>query len=263
MNRALIMIAIVAVAWICPAQPPRPSSSEQQLFHLLNGERQRAGVEKLQWNAKLAEAAQAHAEQLARHGELSHSFPGEPLLEQRVGSTGERFDAVAENVAMAETEEDAHAGLMNSPGHRANILGGKYNAVGIGVVRTKNRVWVTQDFARVLPEYSPQQFREGVIAAFNRLRQAHRFSRVISQPDSRLDGQACEAKLDPARALEPISGASSATVFTATRPFDLPPTMEKAAADPALRRMNIGVCYHPGSDRFAKFWVVATFHYSQ
>src|SRR5262249_26728151 len=202
MIRALTIIAVLAFAGICPAQPPRPSTGEHQLFQLLNGERRRAGVEKLQWNAKLAEAAQAHAEQLARHGELSHGFPGEPPLEQRVGSTGERFDAVAENVAMAETEEDAHAGLMNSPGHRANILGAKYNAVGIGVVRTKNRVWVAQDFARVLPEYSPQEFREEIALAFNRLRRAHRFSAVFIQPDSRLDGQACEGKMDPAGALD-------------------------------------------------------------
>src|SRR5262249_1151993 len=153
------------------AQPPKvPLSPDQELFQVLNGERQRNGLEKLEWNAKLATAAQAHAEEMARQGDLSHVLPGELPLEQRVGATGQRCDAIAGNVAAADNVDDAHVGLMNSPGHRANILSPKYNAVGIGVVRVKSRVYVAQDFAHVLPVYSAQQFRDEVVAAFNRAR---------------------------------------------------------------------------------------------
>jgi uncharacterized protein YkwD len=265
MNRTIVAVALQAITWTAAAQsPPAPGLPlEQQLFQMLNAARQRGGLERLEWDPKLAMAAQAHAEQLAQHEELSHAFPAEPALGQRIGATGQRFDAVAENVAAADNVDDAHVGLLNSPGHRANILAAKYNAVGIAVVRVKGRVYVTQDFAHVLPAYSPQQFREEVTAALNRMRKAHRFAPLDVHPDSRLDDQACAGKLEPEVALLAQRGATRATIFSATRPTDLPQTMESAAADPNLRRINIGVCFRPDEDKFAKFWIVAAFYPSK
>jgi hypothetical protein len=265
MNRTIVAVVIQWIALTgATAQPPKaPLSPEQQLLQELNDARQRNGLEKLDWNAKLAAAAQAHAEQLARHGDLSHVFPGELPLQQRVGATGERFDAVAENVAAADNVDDAHVGLMNSPGHRSNILSPKYNAVGIAVVRVKGRVYVAEDFAHVLPVYSPQQFREEVVAAFNRVRKAHRFTPVDFTPDPRLDDQACAGKLEAESTLVAERGATRATIFTATQPGNLPPPMETAAADPNVRHMNIGVCFRQDTDRFAKFWIVAAFYPSK
>lgn len=260
MKRTIVAFVIQAAVLAAVAQGPGPAlPPEQQLFALLNVARDHAGLERLAWDPRLAAAARAHAEQMARRGELSHSFPGELPLEQRVGSTGERFDAVAENVAVADNVDDAHLGLMNSPGHRANILATKYNFIGIAVVQAGKRIYVAQDFARILPAYSPQQFREEVVAAFNHARKAHRFAPVDAQPDARLDDQACAGKLEPEGVLAGMSGATQATIFTATQPANLPPTMEKAAADPNLRRMNIGVCFRPDADKFSKFWVVAAF----
>src|SRR5262249_47607715 len=180
-----------------PALPP-----EQQLFELINAARQRGGLEKLEWDPRLATAAQAHADQLADHRELSHMFPGEAPLQHRLGATGERFDAIAENVAEADNVADAHLGLMNSTGHRSNILAKKYNAVGIAVVEVKGRVYVTEDFAHVVPAYSPQQFREEVVEAFNRARKVHHFVPIDTRPDPRLDDQACAGRLEPEGVLQ-------------------------------------------------------------
>jgi uncharacterized protein YkwD len=44
------------------------------------------------------------------------------------------YSAAGENLALAPTTEFAHDGLMNSPGHRANILNGQFRRVGIGVM---------------------------------------------------------------------------------------------------------------------------------
>ncbi|HKF21942.1 MAG TPA: CAP domain-containing protein [Candidatus Angelobacter sp.] len=264
MNRILAAIVIQAAVLAASGQSPKtPLPQERQLFELLNAARERDGLEKLDWNANLATAARAHAEQMARQGELSHLLPGELPLQQRVGSTGERFDAVAENVAVADNIDDAHFGLMTSPGHRANILTTKYNAVGVAVVQAGKRVYVAQDFARVLPAYSPEEFREEVVAAFNRARKAHGFGPVGSEPDRRLDDQACAGKLEPEAVLLGTNGAMQATVFSATQPANLPPPMEKAAADPNVRRMNIGVCFRPDADKFSRFWVVAAFFASR
>ena len=58
--------------------------------------------------------------------------------------------------------------------------------------------------------------------------------------------------------------AQSITHLTATQPANLPPTMERAAGDPTLRRMNIGVCFRPDDqNKFSKFWVVAAFYTSK
>ena len=40
----------------------------------------------------------------------------------------------AENLALAPNVDIAHKGLMNSPGHRANILSPSFGRVGIGVI---------------------------------------------------------------------------------------------------------------------------------
>jgi uncharacterized protein YkwD len=262
MKLVRIAVAVHALALLGIAQaPPVPSSysPEQQLFKLLNLERENAGVGKLQWDSNVAQAAMEHARKLAENAALSHRFPGEAQLDQRVGATGARFNAVAENVALADTPEDAHVALMNSPGHRANILNPEYNAVGIAVVQRGRTLYIAQDFARVLPAYSDQQFREEIVAVFNRLRQAHHNGPIEFHPDSRLDQEACSGKPDPGGALQ-MTGGSRAAVFTASRPSDLPGPMVEASADFTLHRMNLGVCFKPDSKGgFAHFWVVAVF----
>jgi uncharacterized protein YkwD len=261
MKRLGIAIAVQTLVLMGAAQAPSvPAlSPEQQIFKLINMERENAGVQTLHWDGKVAQAALAHAKQLADHAALAHRFAGEPELDQRVGATGARFNAVAENVAVANTAEEAHLALMNSPGHRANIMNPDYNAGGVAVVQRNKSLYVTEDFARVVPTYSEQQFRDELVAAFNRLRKAHRSGPIDSHSDARLDQEACSGKLDPGSVLQGLSGATRATVFTATQPGDLPPPMDQAAADLNLRRMSIGVCFRQDTNGFAKFWVVAAF----
>jgi uncharacterized protein YkwD len=122
------------------------SSAEKRIFEELNTERISQGLNALQWDDHAAAAARAHAQLLAENGKLSHQFPGESSLPERLGATGVRFTVSAENVARTEFVEDAHPALMGSSGHRANILNTGYNAVGIGVVEEKGKIYVTQDF---------------------------------------------------------------------------------------------------------------------
>jgi Cysteine-rich secretory protein family len=262
MKRTLLAILLGASAGAAGVQaPPDAASPEQQLFRLVNHVRQGAGLEKLRWDSKLANAAQFHSQELAAHQNLSHQFPGEPQLTERLSVTGVRFSAAAENVALADTAEEAHLGFMSSPGHRANIMSAEYNAIGIAVVELNKRLYVTEDFGRVVPNYSADQFREGVIAAFNRLRRSHRMMAIESHADPRLDANACTGDQDPRILLEGFSGPARATIFSANQPNDLPPTMDHAAADISLRRMNIGVCLRPDPQtKAAKFWVVVAFY---
>ena len=124
MKRILSATIFVVCAAVAAAQAPleADASPEQQLFRLVNQVRREAGLEKLHWDAQLARAAQFHSQELATHHSLSHQFPGEPELTERLSVTGARFSAAAENVALADNAEEAHLGLMTSPGHRANIM---------------------------------------------------------------------------------------------------------------------------------------------
>jgi uncharacterized protein YkwD len=234
---------------------------EQQMLKLLNMERRHAGLPLLEWNAQLAEAAQTHSRKLASHRDLSHQFPGEPQLTERVSATGARFTALAENVAVAGDPQEAHLALMNSPGHRANILNPEYNAVGVAISWVNDSMYVTEDFARVVPTYSAEQFRSAVVAAFNRARQNHRSGPIDFHSDPRLDRAACSGRTDPKSVLGILPGATQATIFTASEPGELPPPLEHAAADPGLRSLSIGVCFRsdPG-DKVFKFWVIAAFY---
>lgn len=55
--------------------------------------------------------------------------------------------AIAENVGYSSTVYRLHTALMASSGHRANILGARFDQIGIGIVRdSSGRVYETQVF---------------------------------------------------------------------------------------------------------------------
>src|SRR5262249_45537502 len=187
---------VVLIVLSCAAAARAQSSAEKQLFDLINREREKAGASKLEWNDGLAQAAQRHSQLLDQHQSLSHRFAGEPDLQERVGATGVRFNSVAENVAMAPEVETAHAGLMESPGHRANILSPAYNAVGLSIIQSGHQLFVTQDFAHILVSYSEKQFRNAVITRFNQARRAQGLPLIGITADSRLRKAACAQDLN-------------------------------------------------------------------
>ncbi|MBV9988254.1 MAG: hypothetical protein JO301_11270, partial [Chitinophagaceae bacterium] len=58
-----------------------------------------------------------------------------------------RYMAAGENLALARTPPMAHTGLMNSPGHRANILNRLYGRVGIGIIDGgRHGLMISQEF---------------------------------------------------------------------------------------------------------------------
>lgn len=238
-----------------------PSDDEHRLFDLLNQERTKAGLPQLKWDDHLAEAARAHSKLLANHAELSHQFPGEPDLGQRVGATGLRFNSSAENVAYAPEVERLHQGLMYSPPHRANILSDKYNSAAVAIVARGDELYATEDFANVLPVYSESEFRTAVINAFNKTRASAQLPAMVVRPDDRLHRAACGGNHNPNQLIQRLPGATDLVMFTSSVPENLPSNMKSAAKDKELRHMNIGVCFRPGSaNGYGSFWVVAAFY---
>lgn len=122
--------------------------SSQQTLTLLNHERVQEGLPPLRWNEQLAEAAHHHAELLARKQQLSHRFPGEAPLQQRLENVGVRFLRAGENVAVNYNAEGAHLAFMHSPDHRANILNSSYDQVGVAVINEGDLQYFVEDFAQ-------------------------------------------------------------------------------------------------------------------
>lgn len=257
-SATLILLGSPCLGW---AVAPNPSRAEQQLLALVNQERVKAGLQQLQWDPDLAEAARRHTALLVKHADLSHRFSGEPPLQERTGGAGAHFNSVAENVAYAPTVQRMHQGLMNSPHHRANILNPEYNAIGIAIEPGGDELYVTQDFAHLIPTYSESDFENAVIAAVQRERQARGLAAILVHNDARLKSAACSSTLDAKRVLHNLPGATDLAIYTSSDPAKLPDAMEKAAIDRTLHRMNIGVCFKSGGKNgFSKYWVVAAFY---
>lgn len=262
--KLLWLIAVLFVFSVRPtvvAAAPAMSEQQKQLLDLVNAERTKAGLPQLQWDDRLAQAALAHTQKMAKRGELSHQFSGEPPLGQRAGQAGAHFDFVAENVAYAPDVLRLHDGLMHSPPHRANILDPKSNAIGIAFAERDGELYTTEDFAHLLGSYTATQFRDQMIAEFNRLRRSHGLAAMATSTDPQLDAAACKARLNPQKLIRQLPGATNLAMFTASQPDQLPPTMKSAAADKSLHRMSIGVCFKPDRKAgFSGYWIAAAFY---
>jgi hypothetical protein len=232
------------------------SPAEKRIVEELNHERVKNGLGPLAWNEQAAAAARAHTRLLVGNANLSHQFPGEASLPERLGATGARFTVAAENVARTEWIEDVHPALMGSPGHRANMLSPRYNAVGIGVMEDKGRIFVTQDFIFLVPEYSEELFASAFAESLNLARKR---GKADIRPDAVLHELACATDGDAAKLAGRVAEARSIVVFTSSDPHRLPEQILSRAAD--FQRMNLGVCFRPDQEHgYANFWVVAVFY---
>jgi hypothetical protein len=128
--------------------------AEQYLLAAANQERAALGLQPLHWDAHLAQAATEHAQVMARHGSISHQFPGEAELSARGAAAGVHFSVIAENVAEAPSAVTIHDMWMHSPGHRANLLDASVNAVGISVLTRGGQLFAVQDFAKTVQNVS-------------------------------------------------------------------------------------------------------------
>ncbi len=104
------------------------------MYDLVNQERARAGLNPLEADMSLVKLARMKAKDMIDNGYFSHTSPtyGSPF--DMMKAYGVKYRYAGENLAGAPTVETAHTSLMNSPGHRANILNANFTMAGIGVV---------------------------------------------------------------------------------------------------------------------------------
>lgn len=109
-------------------------STEYAMINLVNGERSAKGLKRLEFDSKLRGVARGHSQDMFTRGYFSHYSPEGKSVADRATEAGIEYQVVGENLAYAPSLDLAHKGLMDSPGHRANILSSEYNKIGIGVI---------------------------------------------------------------------------------------------------------------------------------
>jgi hypothetical protein len=177
---------------------------------------------------------------------LSHQFRGEPALAERLASATDLWlDRQGENVALDYSADGGHRHLMLSPPHRANLLNPAYNVVGLGVVRSGDRLYIVQDFGHALPNYSVVEVKQKITAAVEQKRhQAGR--RELPRRDlANADDAACSMARADKLGTSPVRNlAERYTVlsYTSFHPEALPDQAFHAIASPHLRSFSIGTC---------------------
>ena len=128
-------------------EPSVDEASEQAMLTLVNRERTSRGLQPLALEISVRAVARAHSLDMFVRGYFSHNNPDGEDPCDRLTRGGVEWRVCGENLALAPDVELAHQGLMNSPGHRANILDPRFNKIGIGVMDGGNRgKMFTQNF---------------------------------------------------------------------------------------------------------------------
>jgi uncharacterized protein YkwD len=109
------------------------TSYSARVIELINAERAKVGLSALSGQSQLGSAAQLHSADMACNNYFSHTGLDGSEIGSRVQRQGYNWSSVGENIAAGySSPANVVAGWMNSPGHKANILGASYTEIGIG-----------------------------------------------------------------------------------------------------------------------------------
>jgi hypothetical protein len=223
------------------------NDSERQLFEALNRERTAQGLSALQWDNALFKAARRHALLMLNLNRLEHQLPSESNLEGRLAEAGARFGAIAENIAIGPNPRIIHAGWMDSPGHRKNILDPRLTSVGIAAVRGLGGLFAVQDFSQFVPDLSFEQQEQKVVS----LLAAQGFWPANETAGAR---KTCETDAG-------FSGTSARAMirFEATDLEKLPEVLERKIRNEPRSKAAVGACRANRTSGFACYRIAVLF----
>lgn len=121
------------------------SNYASEVLRLVNQERAKAGLSAFTTKSTLTAAANKRAQETVQS--FSHTRPNGSSFSTVLKEFGVTYRAAGENIAYGQkSPQEVVTGWMNSPGHRANILNGNFNTIGIGVYQANGRIYWTQLF---------------------------------------------------------------------------------------------------------------------
>ncbi len=152
---AICIAAMIVAAWPLTvraaggeaAAPQALSVDEARAVALVNADRAAHKLPPLRVNMTLVALARDYAQDMIDRDYFSHESPEGETFTDRLARYGVTFRAAGENLGMNTSVDAAERMLMNSPGHRANILSAQYTEMGIGVRNgPAGEVYVVQEF---------------------------------------------------------------------------------------------------------------------
>ena len=114
--------------------------TERAFATKMNGSRSGSNLGSVKLDPELSKVARLHTKEMIGAKGIYHT----PMTKLMARVTN--WVALGENVGRGDTVRSLHRAFMRSPSHRANILDGTYNHVGVGTARAGGKLWVSVVF---------------------------------------------------------------------------------------------------------------------
>jgi uncharacterized protein YkwD len=241
------------------------ASVQSKLFDLIQADRQRAGQKPIARMEALEAVALAHSIDMRDARFVGHTSKSTGSASDRVQRAGVRVALVLENVGRGYSAEGVHRGLMDSPGHRQNILSPEVSHIGIGVVEVtegEGHAYLVTELFTQLPE--PIDVEQGREELAERLAKKREAAGLKAARDDELMSQLCTATAREYFASgakeRPLIEALSRKAASARLPYDrvgalmlVVTSIEQASEvaaliDPKAKGIGIGVAQGTRSD---------------
>lgn len=147
-TKKILSIVVVVLLVAAPALAYDENHLELEMINLINQERQRYGKAPYLISHELMRSAEDKALDMVNNNYFAHTSPSGETPFDLMRQAGVQFSAAGENIARGTSVSSLHNALMNSSGHRANILSDTYTHVGVGIIEYNGALWVAQHFAR-------------------------------------------------------------------------------------------------------------------
>ena len=126
------------------------SDFEQLFFHTVNAIRKKEDLSPLEWLERLQPVAAEHSKDMAENDSFSHSGTDQRSPFDRIREADIDYTLAGENLARNHLSPfHAAFSLMNSDGHRKNILQSEYSHTAVGVAYADQKPYVTQKFIKL------------------------------------------------------------------------------------------------------------------
>ncbi|MDQ3034126.1 MAG: CAP domain-containing protein [Myxococcota bacterium] len=177
---------------------PDVATVRAQLLEALNRTRAESGLPVLAIEPSLDAIALAHSRDMLEHDYVGHVSPTTGSAADRVRAAGVRSGLVLENIGRGYGATEIHRGLLDSPGHRANLVSPDATHVGIGVVAEEENgrtaFLATEVFIRRAQPIDTASAPERLLTEINRGRVAR------GAPEMRMEANVQQAAQEAAEA---------------------------------------------------------------
>ncbi len=135
-----------------PPVEDEPGASELRIIErvmvdLVNNLREGLGLSTLTHSSDLSDVARAWSEKMRDDGIFVHNPSNTQQYPAGWSAAGENIAWRQSGGTLLDKVHAAFNGLVNSPGHYANMTSSSFNQIGVGVAVAGRNFWVTQNFA--------------------------------------------------------------------------------------------------------------------